>query len=152
MFWDIYREMEDLKKSLERAFGDYPIWRRPFSRIAFLPGLGSRQYPLINIYDDKDNVYVEALAPGLDTEKLDVSVLQNAITVTGEKLPVAKDVTPESFHRSERATGKFTRKIEVTSPIQENKIKAEYNDGLLRITLPKAEEAKPRRVAIGAGK
>jgi len=152
MFRDIYREMDELRRSLERTFGDFQIWRRPFSRIAFLPGLASRQYPLINIHEDKDNVYVEALAPGLDTEKLDVSVLQNTITITGEKMPVGKDLNPESFHRSERATGKFTRRIEIDSSIQEKNVTAEYNNGLLLVTLPKAEEAKPRRIAISAGK
>ena len=67
--WDPFREMEALRREVERAFDDYGNWRRPFSRYSFLPALGARNYPLINVGEDTDNVYVEGLAPGLDPDQ-----------------------------------------------------------------------------------
>jgi HSP20 family protein len=147
---DVFKELEGMRRELEKAFGG-GAWERPFSRISFLPGISAHRYPMINILGDKDNLYVEALAPSVDPEKLDVSVTGNNLTISGEKVSGCGDVKSEEYHRCERAAGKFIRTVELPSHVDAEKIEAEYTNGILKITLPKAESAKPKRIAITAG-
>jgi HSP20 family protein len=72
----------------------------------------------------------------------------NTLSIAGEKRRVAGDVKPEAFHRSERATGKFVRHIELPVEVDENKVQADYKNGLLTVTLPKTERAKPKQIAV----
>jgi HSP20 family protein len=133
---------------VERAFEDYRGGRRPFSRTAFLPGLSARSYPLLNINEDKDTLYVEALAPGLAPESLDITVRDNVLRIAGEKPTVNPDIKAEAFHRNERSAGRFVRTLSLPTGVDPAKVKASYANGLLTITLPKAEEAKPRQIEV----
>ncbi|MBN1879354.1 Hsp20/alpha crystallin family protein [bacterium] len=148
---NLAREMDALRRSLDQVFDTVPFVRPPVSRFAFLPGLAARQYPLINIFDDENRVYVECLAPGLDPEELSVTVENNKLTIRGEKNGKPKAVAPEAYHRSERAAGKFIRSMDIGCDIDPDKITAEYKHGLLLITLGKSEKSKPRRIQIIAG-
>ena len=146
--WDPFQEMESLRREIDRAFeeaGLGPLGRR--GRLAFLPGRAARQYPLVNVYDNGETFTVEALAPGLDPDKIDLSVLRNTLTIAGEKVgPQA--VAPEKVHRNERAAGKFMRTVELPAEVDPDKVSAAYRNGLLVITVPRAETARPRKVAI----
>jgi HSP20 family protein len=133
---------------VNRAFEDFGFRTEPFSRSAFLPGRAARRYPLINLHEDRDQVYVEALAPGVDPASLQLTVVRNTLTITGEKRRVSGEVKPEAFHRSERATGKFVRSIELPVEVDENTVKADYKNGLLVVTLPKAEKARPKQINV----
>jgi len=148
--WNLFREMESLRREVERAFEQTGYdWRRPaFARAAFLPGNSARAYPLMNLSEDKDHLYVEALAPGVDPATLDISVLRDTLTVTGEKQAISEDIKPEAFHRNERGAGKFTRAITLPVEVDGNKVTAQYTNGLLLITLPKAEAAKPKQISV----
>jgi len=139
--------MESLRRQIDRAFED--VGGRSFSpfRTAFLPGRAARAYPLMNLYEDSDALYVEALAPGVKTESLNVSVIGNSLTVSGEK-PSMTGVRTEAFHRSERAAGAFTRKIDLPVEVDEANVKADYVDGVLLVKLPKAEQAKPKQINV----
>ena len=143
-----FAEMENLRRDIDRAFEEFGITRSPANRVAFLPGRGPRRYPLINLLEDKENLYIEALTPGVDAKSLDVSVMQNRLTVSGEKIRIPAEVKPEAFHRSERSSGKFVRTFDLPVEVDDERIQAEYKNGLLIITLPKAERAKPRQVSI----
>ena len=142
--WNLLTEMESLQSQLSELsrFGGMEGW----PRMAFLPGVSARHFPLMNVYGDDQNIYVEALAPGLDTESLKVSAMRDKLTISGEKSKL--DVSDDKFHRNERAAGKFTRTIEIPAPINADGVEAEYKQGILRITMPRAEEAKPRQIDI----
>jgi HSP20 family protein len=143
-----WQELEVLRRGIDRAFEQAGLPVPPMFRTAFLPGRAAREYPLVSLYDDKETVYIEALAPGLDQASLNISVVRNTMTLSGEKPRVAGEVKPEAFHREERAAGKFVRSLELPTEVDADKAKAEYKNGLLLVTLPKAESAKPRQINV----
>ncbi len=142
--WNFLKEMDQLQSQLGELSRLNAVSGWP--RMAFLPGVSARHFPMMNISSDDQNIVVEALAPGLDTESLKVTALRDKLTISGEKAPIKVD--SEKFHRNERSAGKFTRTIELPNPIDPDKVQAEYNNGILKITLPKAEEARPRQIEI----
>ena len=80
-----------------------------------------------------------------------MNIVGNTLCLSGEKRRVAGEVQPEAFHRSERATGKFVRQIHLPVDVDEQHVQATYKDGLLMITLPKADKAKPKQIAVQVG-
>jgi HSP20 family protein len=145
--------MESLHREINRLFDDMGMerWNFPFSRFSFLPGRSSRMYPLLNLSEDADNLYIEALAPGIDPKSLKVTVVRDQLTLTGEKMRTGENVKPEAWHRNERATGSFVRTVMLPVEVDETKTAAEYKNGMLTITLPKSEAAKPKQIAIQVG-
>ncbi|RPI02502.1 MAG: Hsp20/alpha crystallin family protein [Zetaproteobacteria bacterium] len=148
--WNAFGEMDALRREIDRAFSEFWPGRGRVPRVAFLPGRGARQYPLVNVSEDDRNVYVEALAPGVDPKSLDLSVMEGALTITGEK-PGLAQVSAEAYHRNERAAGRFVRTVELPVAVDAGKVSADYRTGLLLVTLPKAESARPRQVPITVG-
>ena len=144
--WDPFVELERLRQEFDRAAGR-PGGGRPPGRFAFLPGRGARQYPLVNVADDGENFYVEALAPGVDPDQLEVTVVQNRLTISGEKRG-AGDVAPERVHRVERAAGRFLRTVDLPVEVEADRVEAQYKNGLLKLTLPRAAASRPRRVTV----
>ena len=149
--WHPWQTLDTLRREIDRVFNETGSRREPFFRTAFLPAQAARRYPLINLYEDKNTVYVKARAPGLDPDTVHLSVVGHTLSIAGEKRRVAGDVQPEAFHRSERATGKFVRHIELPVEVDEGKVQAEYTNGLLTVTLPKAEKAKPKQIVVQVG-
>ena len=146
--WDPFRELDALRREVERAFDDYGTGGRPYRRAAFLPGVSARTYPMLNLSEDKDNVYVEALAPGLAPDSIEVSVLRDTLRIGGEKSPIKADVAPSAYHRNERGAGRFVRTLTLPTEVDGDKVKAEYKNGLLLLTLPKHESAKPKQISV----
>jgi HSP20 family protein len=145
--WDPL-DIESLRRNIDQTFERYGPQFPPAFRTAFLPGRAAREYPLINIYDDQNTLYLEALAPGADPASFNISVVRDTLTLSGEKPRAPGEVKPEAFHREERAAGKFVRSIELPVEIDDNKVSAEYKNGLLLITAPKSEKAKPRQISV----
>ncbi len=146
--WNPWHTLETLRREIDRVFDEPASRQEPSFRTAFLPGRAARQYPLMNLYEDKDAVYVEALAPGVEPSTLDVSLVGRTLSVSGEKRRVAGDVKPEAFHRSERATGKFVRHVELPVEVEEANVEANYNHGLLTVTLPKTAKSRPKQITV----
>lgn len=145
--WDLLKEMQQFQQDIDGILSGFHHNR--LAGPAFEPGLGLRHYPKINLRDDEDNLYVEALLPGIDADKIEMNILGDTLTLSGER----NDVTDQNrngrtWHRRERGTGKFLRAIDLPVTIVAEKVKAEYRDGLLRVTLPKAAEAKPQKVKV----
>jgi HSP20 family protein len=148
--WNAYDELEGLHREIEKAFEGFGLgrWEWPFSQISFLPARSARAYPLLNISEDKDHVYVEGLAPGVNPESLSVTIANGQLTITGEKKGLPEEIRPEAYHRNERGAGRFIRTIALPSMVNEEKISADYRNGVIMLTIPKMEAAKPKQIQI----
>lgn len=145
-YWNPFQELEALRRGIDDAFAS--VWPAGAGRhSAFLPGRSARSYPLLNIAARDDRFIVDAFAPGLDQNALEVTVDRNVLVISGEKRDVA-DVAPEKFHRRERAAGRFTRTVRLNSEIDEDHVEARYEHGILHIDLPKAAAALPRKISV----
>lgn len=146
--WEMFPDVNELRREIDRTLADFWTGQRPQAgRAAFLPGHGARQYPLVNVTEDNANVYVQALAPGVDPKTLDISVVHGTLTLKGEK-PGLAQISAEAFHRNERAAGRFSRSIELSVEVEADKVRADYRNGLLLVTLPKSEAAKTRQISV----
>ena len=145
--WDLFKEMDQLHREIDGLFQGFNRGR--LFGPAFEPGLGLRHYPKINLREDDDNLYVEALLPGVDPGSVDMNILGDTLSLAGERQDAGSESGPgRTWHRRERGTGKFLRSIELPVAILADKAKAEYSNGLLRVTLPKAAEAKPKKINV----
>ena len=150
--WNPWQEMERVRREIDRAFEQ--VGGRSGGRndrtfpTAFLPGRAARAYPLVNVSEDADALYVIALAPGLDPTAIQLTVQDNRLTIAGEKQRLAAEIQPEAFHRSERAAGKFVRTVTLPIDVEHEQVRADYKNGLLVVTLPKAEQAKPKQIPV----
>lgn len=147
---DLFDEIRRMRRDLDRILDEDLVspGTLPFSRISFLPGRALRSYPLMNIGEDAENIYVHALAPGIEPDTLNVSVTGNQLVVSGQKKPLPEEVKPQDIHRSERSAGEFVRSVSLSSDVDRDKVQANYKDGVLKIVLPKTEEAKPKQVLV----
>jgi HSP20 family protein len=112
-------------------FGEWP-WKN-FNSNVFTPR--------VDVTEDNENLYVEAEIPGVDKKDVKVSVVGDVLTISGEKKKEMKD-EKKNYYRIERTSGSFSRSFTLPAEIHVDKIAAEFNDGVLKITLPKTEEAK----------
>jgi len=118
-----------------------------FGRLAQSQALPGARTPAVDLYEDKDNVTVQAELPGLKKEDISIQLDDGLLTISGERKQEQKDESAESY-RSERFVGRFQRVITLPSEVDAEKIKATYTDGILTVTLPKSEKAKPKQIPI----
>jgi HSP20 family protein len=139
MLWnlDVWREMDRLRRDMEGLFTNYGRT------------VTSTTYPLINVYEDKDALIVAAELPGATREMVSITFSDGVLTIAGRQDPPAgvKNMTPV---RQERTEGDFEKTISIPTKIDQNKINASFTNGILTVTLPKAEEAKPKTITIDA--
>ena len=106
-------------------------------------------YPALNVRQDDNNIFVEAELPGMDLSDLEIYVSGgNQLTIKGERKPV--QIEKAVWHRQERGFGKFTRVLTLPVPVDTDKVQARLANGILTITLPKSEQAKPKKIAVKA--
>ena len=136
-FVDLRSDMNRARDEMDRLFGRYTGRRFP---------LAASSYPLLNISEDDDRVYVEAELPGMEMNDLDILVQGNQLSIKGQRpKPSSEDKT---WHRQERGYGKFSRLVELPFDLDQTKVEAQFRNGVLTITLPKREESKPRRIEV----
>lgn len=104
-------------------------------------------FPLTNLTEDKDNFYVRAELPGMKSDELDIQVTANGISISGER-KIAQEGNNVKYHRREREAGKFSRLIGLPSEVDTAKVDASLKNGILTITVPKSEAAKPRQITV----
>ena len=107
--------------------------------------------PPVDVYEDEHNLVLKLEIPGINEEDLKVSLENNTLTVTGER-KFEKEEKEENFHRIERRFGSFTRTFRLPSTVDPEKVEAGYDKGILKLTLAKRAEAKPKQIKIGTGK
>ena len=103
--------------------------------------------PAIDLYEDKENLFVKVELPGLKKDEIEVSMHDGTLSISGERKAATEDSSRQTF-RSERFFGRFHRTVELPKPVAVDKIKAAYKDGILTVTLPKTEEAKPKQIEV----
>lgn len=103
--------------------------------------------PAIDVHQDKDHVFVKCELPGMKKEDIDISLHNGTLTISGERKSESEHKEGEWF-RSERFFGKFHRSVSLPTPVDSAHVKASYKDGILTVTLPKAEEAKPKQIEV----
>lgn len=143
--WDMFRELDNLKRDIDEAFIGAGLGR-PFGA-SFRAPAATRRFPLVNLSEDDNTVYVDALMPGLDAKNIDLSVVRNSIMISGERKPF-EEKEGQVVHRLEIGSGKFSRTVELPVEINPDKIKAECRNGIMHISLGKSEHAIPRKIEI----
>ena len=145
--YDPFRDLRTLQQEVNRLFtGNLP---RSFDDEGVARGSWS---PTVDIYESKDQYVLEAELPGMNREDFDLSVENNVITLRGERHFEKKEDT-DNYHRVEREYGSFVRSFTLPSTVTAEGASADYRNGVLRVTLPKREETKARRIEVkGEGK
>ena len=105
--------------------------------------------PSVDIFETDNDVVVKAELPGMDPKSIDVRLENNVLLLKGER-HFEKETKEENYHRIEREYGSFSRAFSLPMAVKEDKITAEYKDGILRVVLPKKEEVKPKTIKIEA--
>jgi HSP20 family protein len=111
------------------------------------PERGAGVFPPLNVTQDDDNFYLRAEVPGIKPAELSISALRNRISISGSR-EIPRENDRVSYHRKERSEGAFNRAITLPTEVDAERVDARYADGILMLTLPKAEQAKPRQIAI----
>jgi HSP20 family protein len=104
-------------------------------------------FPPLNITQDDDNFYVRAEVPGIKPAELSISALRNRVSISGKR-EIPREHERVSYHRKERPEGGFNRAVTLPLEVDAERVDARYADGILTLTLPKAEQAKPRQIAV----
>ena len=137
-FRDITSFRDDINRLFTRSFGEEGL-------------AGTRTWaPAVDVFETKDAVVLKAELPGLTADDVDVEIDDNVLTVSGERT-FTDTVEEGRFYRLERSYGKFSRSLTLPQGIKADAVSAAFADGVLEVTVPKAEEVKPRKVTIGVG-
>lgn len=148
-----------------RTSFDSPFWRlrTPFERIEnmqremsqlmdlFSDGterrIGTGVFPAINLSEDKNSYYVRAELPGIKSEDLDLQITNKNLSISGER-KIGEEASNAKYHRRERDAGKFSRAINIPEEVDPDRVEAKMVNGVLTITIPKAEKVKPKQISI----
>ncbi|GMV32181.1 MAG: heat-shock protein Hsp20 [Chloroflexi bacterium] len=138
--WEPAREMMTLREAMDRLFDD--AFTRPLS----LPG-NAWSVPVVDMYQTDNEVVVKAALPGVKSDEVQINITGELLTLRGE-VKEESETKEKAYHIREQRWGSFERSIALPTQVVADKAKAEFENGILTITLPKAEEVKPRTIAI----
>ena len=133
--WSPFDELRGLQRQMNRLFDGYD------------GGAPMARFPALNVWGNADQVVVTAELPGLDVKDIELNVVNNQLTLKGER----KDDHPADdavCHRCERESGKFVRTVRLPFAVENDKVAARYENGVLAVTLPRHEATKPKRIKI----
>ncbi|WP_164103233.1 Hsp20/alpha crystallin family protein [Candidatus Laterigemmans baculatus] len=141
MRWEPLAEVNRLRNEMDRVFGRYGDRRSS--------PLAAPAYPPMNLWEDDDNLFLEAELPGVGPEDLEIYVTGgNQLSLKGQR---KRPETPQgTWHRQEREEGSYSRMLELPCRVDSEHVSAEFRHGVLTLTLPKSPEVKPRRITVKA--
>ena len=140
--WDPFRDLSIMQERMNRMFEDAGRgWRGDE------PSATTTWSPAVDIYETENEIQVQAELPGVERKDIALNLEKNVLTLKGERR-FEKETKQENYHRIERAYGGFSRSFSIPAIVDEEKIRAEYKDGILKIALPKKEQVKPKQIAI----
>ena len=139
--WRPNREIATLRREMDRLFEDF------FGdKGGFLSEAG-KWMPAVDVSETDDNIIVKAELPGMKSDDIDVSVQGDVLVIKGEKKEETEE-KKENFHLIERRRGEFARSIRIPVPVDQDKVSAKYENGVLAVTLPKKEESKAKQIKV----
>jgi HSP20 family protein len=136
--WDPFRE---LQREVGRLFDSLEPFRA---------ARRAQNYPPLNLYDAGERYVLSAQLPGMTPADIDLSITGETLTLRGERKQ-SEGVKDDSYRRQERPMGRWTRTITLPDRVDRAQVGASFSDGILTVSLPKAEEAKPRQITVTAG-
>jgi HSP20 family protein len=142
--WEPFREFANLEDRMNR------LLRASFHNVGRDESLTSNFAPAVDVYEDEHKVTLKIEVPGIEEKDIDVRVENNTLTVAGER-KIEKEEKEENYRRVERQYGSFTRTFTLPQTVDTDKVSANYEKGVLNITLPKKAEAKPKQIKVNAG-
>jgi HSP20 family protein len=140
--YDPFRELRSLQRDVDRLF------RGTFER-GGSEMISGQWNPSVDISENKDSIVLEAELPGMSPDDVNISIENNVLTIQGERR-FEKKQDEDNFHRVERSYGSFTRSFTLPPTVSSENVDAAFENGMLRLTLAKREEAKPRKIEIKA--
>ena len=144
--WEPFRDLVATQRDFDRLF------REAFSPMFGEGEVSTRTWaPPVDIYETDENLVLKAELPGIDPNNVEIRVEDNSLYLKGER-KFEKEVKEQNYHRVERSYGTFTRTFSLPSSISADKVVANYKDGILTLTMPKREEAKPKTIKINVNK
>lgn len=136
---DVVNRMEQMQREMNRLWSaDWNPW-----------ATHANVFPAINIYDDGESYIARAELPGVAPDDIDVTVTGKTLTLRGKR-EIAKAAEGATYHRRERRAGEFRRAFDLPDMVDGDKVQAQFTDGILEILLPRAEQAKERKVQVKA--
>lgn len=142
MQWDPFREMAAWRSAMDRMFEESLTWP---------VGFGPQGYSLaLDVIERADDFVIETAIPGIDPNDLDISLSDNVLTIKGET-QAEKDMEDAQYHLRERRFGSFSRSVSLPTQVNADAVEATYEHGVLKLTIPKAEEAKPHKITVHTG-
>jgi len=142
------RDLMSLQERMNRMFSESYRGQQPGDEEW---ALGGTWAPPVDIYEHDNNIVIKAELPGVDPKDVDIRLDNNILTIKGER-KFDNEVKKENYTRVERAYGVFTRSFTLPTVVDPGQIKAEFKEGVLKVTLPKREEAKPKQIQINVAK
>ncbi|MBM2828268.1 MAG: Heat shock protein Hsp20 [Actinobacteria bacterium] len=142
-WWDPLRDLSSIQEKMNQLFED------TFSRTRGRDeALGKGMWtPAVDIFETEEAVVVKAEIPGVERDQIAVGIKDGILTLHGER-KFEKEVKEENYHRIERAYGTFHRSFSLPSSVEQDKISAKFKEGVLEVTLPKKERAKPKQIKV----
>ena len=136
-----FRDFEWMRRDMDR------LWNSFFERGTLRSEEGGEWLPSLDVAETKNEIVVKAEVPGLEAKDIDISLSNGLLTIKGEKKE-EREEKEENYHLVERSYGSFARSIRLPNEVQSDKINASYKNGVLKIVLPKSEEAKKKEIKI----
>lgn len=140
--WDPFRDLVTLRERMNRLFEEAFTARGEEKEL-----ISGNWSPSVDIYESENALVLSAEIPGLDEKDVEIKVENNTLSISGER-KFEKETKEENYHRIERAYGSFQRSFTLPNYIDQDKIKAEHENGILKITMPKKKELKPKKIKV----